>query len=322
MELAPLEGYSNLRSYLPQYPLYSDGASKQRWIYLPEGSSIDTSDPDEWEFPQGTILWKEFSLAGRVIETRQFEKTGTGKGASEWRASVYVWRADQSDADLMTNSFTLDASYEAFAYPDSYTLIDTGQCNTCHQSSTDLALGFSYLQLSADSLNPAHLQLTQLRDDNWLTEPPDRKDSIKGDFKTQMALGFLHANCATCHSPNGSASFIGTMNLKHSSSATSPPTENAWATTVGVSLQNSTGTRVVAGDPDQSNIYVRTQDQDHAAVFCRTSFRGFCGPSGPERLDRVSLIKQCFTYSGLLLSFFSIPEANTETRLRPFSLAS
>ncbi|MDX1518428.1 MAG: hypothetical protein R3288_16385, partial [Woeseiaceae bacterium] len=28
-------------SYTPQYPLWSDGAIKKRWLYLPPGTSID-----------------------------------------------------------------------------------------------------------------------------------------------------------------------------------------------------------------------------------------------------------------------------------------
>src|SRR5690242_13451668 len=58
--------------FTPQYSLWSDGASKQRWIYLPPGTRIDASNPDAWEFPRGTKLWKEFRH-GRAIETRYIE---------------------------------------------------------------------------------------------------------------------------------------------------------------------------------------------------------------------------------------------------------
>src|SRR5687768_3582906 len=45
--------------FTPRYPLWSDGMSKRRWLYLPPGTSIDKSDPDAWEFPRGTRAWKE-----------------------------------------------------------------------------------------------------------------------------------------------------------------------------------------------------------------------------------------------------------------------
>src|SRR5688500_2181323 len=35
--------------FAPQYPLWSDGTSKRRWIYLPPGASIDASKVDAWE---------------------------------------------------------------------------------------------------------------------------------------------------------------------------------------------------------------------------------------------------------------------------------
>ena len=56
--------------FSPQYPLWSDGAAKARWIYLPPGTAIDTSDPDDWTFPVGTRFWKEFTFNGRKVETR------------------------------------------------------------------------------------------------------------------------------------------------------------------------------------------------------------------------------------------------------------
>ena len=46
--------------FTPAFELWSDGATKRRWIYLPPGSRIDTRDPDAWRFPTGTKLWKEF----------------------------------------------------------------------------------------------------------------------------------------------------------------------------------------------------------------------------------------------------------------------
>src|SRR5687767_4861973 len=49
------------RPFSPQYPLWSDGAAKARWVYLPPGARIDARDTAEWQFPAGTRFWKEFS---------------------------------------------------------------------------------------------------------------------------------------------------------------------------------------------------------------------------------------------------------------------
>src|SRR5205814_7486285 len=64
------------RAYAPAVPLWSDGAQKRRWIFLPAGTRIDSSDMDEWRFPVGTRLWKEFSFGGRHVETRLLWKVG------------------------------------------------------------------------------------------------------------------------------------------------------------------------------------------------------------------------------------------------------
>ena len=82
-------------AFSPQYPLWSDGAAKRRWLSLPPGTAIDASRPDAWEFPRGTRLWKEFSL-GRPVETRFIERLPDGS----WRYAVYVWNEGGTDATL------------------------------------------------------------------------------------------------------------------------------------------------------------------------------------------------------------------------------
>src|SRR6187551_698059 len=82
--------------FSPQYPLWTDGAEKTRWVRLPEGARIDVSDIDAWRFPVGTRFWKQFSWNGRKVETRMIWKSGEG----EWIFATYVWTEDQSDALL------------------------------------------------------------------------------------------------------------------------------------------------------------------------------------------------------------------------------
>jgi hypothetical protein len=53
-----LEVDPNHLAFSPQYPLWTDGATKRRWISLPPGKAIDGSDPDAWVFPVGTRLWR------------------------------------------------------------------------------------------------------------------------------------------------------------------------------------------------------------------------------------------------------------------------
>ena len=50
--------------FRPQFKLWTDGADKRRWLQIPVGETIDTSDMDAWRFPVGTKVWKEFSREG------------------------------------------------------------------------------------------------------------------------------------------------------------------------------------------------------------------------------------------------------------------
>ncbi|MBA3538393.1 MAG: hypothetical protein H0T79_02085 [Deltaproteobacteria bacterium] len=41
---------ADAKEYVPQYELWADGATKHRWITLPPGAKIDTSDMSSWKF--------------------------------------------------------------------------------------------------------------------------------------------------------------------------------------------------------------------------------------------------------------------------------
>ena len=84
------------RPYSPQYPLWTDGAVKSRWIRLAAGARIDARTTDAWTFPVGTIFWKEFTFAGRKVETRMLRRSS----ADRWSYASYVWNDAQTDALL------------------------------------------------------------------------------------------------------------------------------------------------------------------------------------------------------------------------------
>src|SRR4051812_6813468 len=62
--------------FAPAFPLWSDGADKRRYVFLPPGQVIDSSRMDSWGFPEGTKLWKELTRDGVRIETRLLQKVG------------------------------------------------------------------------------------------------------------------------------------------------------------------------------------------------------------------------------------------------------
>lgn len=205
----------DIQPYSPQYPLWSDGARKTRWLSLPPGTAIDASDPDAWVFPPGTRLWKEFAYE-RPIETRYIERLADGS----WRFATYLWNADGSDADLAP---TGGAILAVDAAPGGrYVVPSRGDCRACHEGAAVPVLGVGALQLSADRdpLAPhaeppgAHeADLRRLTERGWLQhlprallDAPPRIAARSADERA--ALGYLHGNCAHCHNRSRAAASL------------------------------------------------------------------------------------------------------------------
>lgn len=200
-------------AFTPQYPLWSDGATKRRWIALPRGGFIDAARPDTWEFPRGTRLWKEFSL-GRRVETRYIERLPDGA----WRFATYVWSADGSDALLAP---AVDPDPVILGDGRRYPIPSEADCRACHEGAAVPVLGFGALQLSADRdplaphAEPAGgVDLRALVARGWLRNLPtvllDTPPRIVAASPVERAvLGYLHGNCAHCHSrPDDSAAAV------------------------------------------------------------------------------------------------------------------
>lgn len=186
---------SRVQAYTPAFALWSDGAKKRRWIYVPKGERVDASDLDDWRFPEGTKFWKEFSRDGVRVETRLLQKIGPAEG--DWSAVAYIWRPDQSDAER--------APYGAVnALGTPHDVPAAGECWACHGGRRSRALGFSAIQLAS----PAPDQEPGLSQDAQATLlsralPSDLE--IPGTPVERAALGYLHANCSHCHNQSGAA---------------------------------------------------------------------------------------------------------------------
>lgn len=186
------------RMFKPGFELWSDGASKVRWIQLPPGTTVDVSDPDEWTFPVGTKVWKEFRVNGKPIETRLLWKRGGG-----WLRTTYVWSADGvSAADEVTGGVPDVPGTGGYSVPA------TTLCFGCHGGRLDELLGFEAVLLAAPEAQG--LTYTALQQQNLLSSTNGRHTitaaalAIPGSTVERNALGMLHANCGVaCHNPIG-----------------------------------------------------------------------------------------------------------------------
>jgi hypothetical protein len=246
------------REFSPGLSLWSDGASKRRFLSLPPGSQIDTSNMDEWVFPVGTKVWKEFARDGKTIETRLFAKEAPGR----WIYTTYVWDKDATRATRLDTG--LEGALGTYEIPSKL------HCSQCHNGHADRLLGLEAISLGLPAAQG--VTLTTLTSEGRLSVPPKATSlTLPGDEKEQRALGYLHVNCGiTCHSPNGAgtASFTG-MLLRLSAKALLDPdggaalaTEtDAYKTTIKMPLASAQFVddpryvgfqRIAPGDPDKS----------------------------------------------------------------------
>lgn len=186
---------ADVQQFSPAYPLWSDAAGKLRWISLPPGAQIDSSDMDVWKLPVGTKLWKEFEQSGHVIETRYMAKYGPTE--RDWLFIAYHWNEDQTDA-LPVPEGVVNADGSQHDIPSVVT------CKQCHNAQPMAALGFSALQLS--HAGPG-LTLDELSASGRMTTPPAGPLAIPGDLVSVQALGYLHGNCGGCHNDRAAQNF-------------------------------------------------------------------------------------------------------------------
>lgn len=182
--------------YTPRFPLYADGAGKRRWMQLPAGAQIDTSDMDHWVFPVGTKFWKEFAVGPTRVETRFMTKVLEDDTAGNaWTFIAYIWNATQDDT-IVVPAGQQDVNGTTHDVPS------RGNCRECHESlKPGRVLGFQAIQLDDNALP---VDLEDLITAGTLTAPPTSGTAgarfpIPGTATDVAALGYFHANCGHCH---------------------------------------------------------------------------------------------------------------------------
>ena len=257
--------------FAPQYPLWSDGAAKSRWVFIPAGARIDDRDVDAWIVPTGAKFWKEFSFGGRKVETRLIWKAA----ASRWIFATYLWNEEQSDAVLAPREGVPD--YLEIAPRKRHTIPGVSDCTNCHEDERSPLLGFNALQLSTDRdplaphaepLSPEMVTLKILLDRSLLH--PARKELLENPPKIRSAtprgralLGYFTSNCGSCHRATGTLALLG-LDFSHPTTAPDEAAEPGFATTVGRTgkwgIPGATPgetMRIEPGAPQKSSVHYR-----------------------------------------------------------------
>jgi len=110
--LATLTPATGFTAYDVINPLWSDRASKQRWFAIPDGQQANYAPTGDWTFPAGSVWLKHFDLPtddSNPSVKRRLETRVLVRDANNYvYGMTYKWRADNSDADLVTSGFTED----------------------------------------------------------------------------------------------------------------------------------------------------------------------------------------------------------------------
>jgi hypothetical protein len=238
---------AGVREFEPVYKLWSDAAEKRRYFQLPDGCPINTSDMDHWVLPVGTRMWKDFTVDGKLLETRFIARYGPGP--KDFILAAYAWRTDGSDADYVQYG-VLGAQGTRHNIPAAKS------CKSCHSYLPEQTLGFSALQLNHEGFG---VTLKQLAAEGRLTTAVP-EITVPGDELTSKALGYLHANCGNCHNAEG-IEFRNPFVLRLSVKDKSLEDTGSWKTGIRVPVEKfatpGVNQRIVPGDPDASCIVHR-----------------------------------------------------------------
>jgi hypothetical protein len=245
-----------VQSFTPAYTLWSDNAGKARWIKLPPGQKIDSSDQSRWRFPLNTKFWKTFDANGARVETRLFQKVRDDR----WVSATYIW--DETG----THASREDQGRELVRNGVNYRVPAKSLCDDCHDGHPDNVLGFEAVSLGLAGADPNGLTLEKLVAQKLLTNPPARTRLVIGDDGTGKAadvLGWLHINCGvSCHNDgvNSDAEKTG-LRMKLDPTLLDGRASNDFQTfrllinTAAVTNQWMGQKRVVPGMPDKSLLY-------------------------------------------------------------------
>jgi uncharacterized repeat protein (TIGR03806 family) len=202
-------------------PLYSDGALKFRYVFVPAGAQAHYRDEGVFAFPVGTVLIKTFAFAAdmreptrnvRFLETRLLIHRAEG-----WVALPYVWNEAQTEARLSPIGASIPVTFtneQGQAIALDWAVPNRNQCKGCH----DLAGALTPIGPTARNLNrqiatpeASANQLVHWSTENILDAPPahaphapNAYDPESGNIEAR-ARAYLHVNCAHCHNPDGPA---------------------------------------------------------------------------------------------------------------------
>jgi glucose/arabinose dehydrogenase len=143
--------------YTINAPFWSDGALKERFIALPGAERIDFGTNRGWNFTDGAVIVKTFTLMleeGNPASKRRIETRLLTRQQGQWAGYSYLWNDEQTDAELVAGE-GMDRAYEirdakspggrrqqVWHYPS------RTECMVCHSRAANWVLGLTEMQMN------------------------------------------------------------------------------------------------------------------------------------------------------------------------------
>jgi uncharacterized repeat protein (TIGR03806 family) len=220
---------ASLIPYAPNVQLFSDNAQKVRYFSIPNSGApytpaeqIAYAPTNSWSFPSGTVFVKTFELQTNQSDPNSLLRLETRLLVRDTNGAVYgvtyKWRADDSDADLLSNSLTEPIFIQTpqGGYTNLWYYPSPSDCLQCHTYVANYVLGVNARQLNRELTYSNGVTDNQLRalnraglfnpalDEATITniEALSALTNTSASYQ-QRARSYLDANCAQCHQPGG-----------------------------------------------------------------------------------------------------------------------
>lgn len=209
----PVDGYK----YSLNNQLFTDYAEKDRFFFVPPGTKINYKPRFAFDFPQGSIITKTFTVEEENGNIRMMETRLLVKRANGWVPINYTWDED-GVARLNKTGFVkvlrIKPEGHKKAKNINYHAPNNQQCLSCHKIGgrvTPIGLRAKFTNRPTthdDSIN----QLAYWKDEEVMHNLPEAKqipwvpswDDENGDLSLR-AKAYMEINCAHCHNPSGPA---------------------------------------------------------------------------------------------------------------------
>ncbi|QDT80819.1 Quinoprotein glucose dehydrogenase B precursor [Gimesia maris] len=208
-------------------PAWADYATAERFVALPDETTIAVVKKKIWNFPKDSVLVKTISIEterGNPASAYRLETQLMHFNGARWLGYSYRWNEDQTDATLVPASgdqikleiTTGEPAEKTISYE--WPIPSRAECAVCH---TPYQNYLSILSFEEPQLNRsqkygatvdhqlrslAHIKVlpesvctdSKGANANYLVDPYDT-----GEALNSRARSYLHTNCRHCHRSNG-----------------------------------------------------------------------------------------------------------------------